>query len=137
MHNIVTASMRMKSCSSISFCLARLHYYAPHPRGAFWNSAIPPSVCPSACPSVCLSCLGYRHAGCLQLSRRRPPEMCRLRTRPRMEVDLQRFLDQTGMQTNCIFADFSSSVFHFPGETKFAGSALVHLFLNRTYADSH
>jgi len=133
MHNTVTASMRMKSCSSTSFCLARLHYYAPHPRGAFWNSAIPPSVC----PSVCLSCLGYRHAGCLQLSRRRPPEMCRLRTRPRTEIDLQRFLDQTGMQTNCIFADFSSSVFHFPGETKFAGSALVHSFLNRTYADSH
>jgi len=32
-------------------------------------------------PSVCLSvpwrsCLGYRHAGCLQLSHRRPPEIC-------------------------------------------------------------
>ena len=26
------------------------------------------------------SCLGYRHAGCLQLSHRRPPETCGLRT---------------------------------------------------------
>ena len=37
--------------------------------------------------SVCLSvprrsCLGYRRTGCLQLSHRRPPEMCELRTRP-------------------------------------------------------
>ena len=39
-----------------------------------------------------LSCLGYRHAGCLQLSHRRPPEMCGLRTRPRMGVDPPRFL---------------------------------------------
>ena len=41
------------------------------------------------------SCLGYRHAGCLQLSHRRPPEMCGLRTRPRTDVDPPRFLDQT------------------------------------------
>ena len=33
------------------------------------------------------SCLGYRHAGCLQLSHRRPPEMCGLRTRPLTDVD--------------------------------------------------
>ena len=33
------------------------------------------------------SCLGYRHAGFLQLSHRRPPEMCGLRTRPRTDVD--------------------------------------------------
>jgi len=38
------------------------------------------------------SCLGYRHAGCLQLSQRRPPEMCGLRTRPRTDVDPPRFL---------------------------------------------
>ena len=38
------------------------------------------------------SCLGYRHAGCLQLSHRRPPEMCGLRTRPRTDVDPPRFL---------------------------------------------
>ena len=31
--------------------------------------------------------LGYRHAGCLQLIHRRPPEVCRLRTRPRTDVD--------------------------------------------------
>ena len=33
------------------------------------------------------SCLGYRHAGCLQLSQRRTPETCGLRTRPRTDVD--------------------------------------------------
>jgi len=38
------------------------------------------------------SCLGYRHAGCLQLSHRRPPEMCRMRTRLRTDVDPPRFL---------------------------------------------
>jgi len=43
------------------------------------------------------SCLGYRHAGCLQLSHRRPPEMCGLRTRPRTDVDPQRFL----LSSNC------------------------------------
>ena len=44
------------------------------------------------------SCLGYRHAGCLQLSHRRPPEMCGPRTRPRTDVDSPRFLLQ---QSNC------------------------------------
>ena len=48
--------------------------------------------------SVCLAhgvaaCLGYRHAGCLQLSHCRPPEVSRLRTRPRTDVGLPRFLD--------------------------------------------
>ena len=38
------------------------------------------------------SCLGYRHAGCLQLSHRRPPEMCGRRTLPRTDVDPPRFL---------------------------------------------
>ena len=38
------------------------------------------------------SCPGYRHAGCLQLSHRRPPEMRGLRTRPRTDVDPPRFL---------------------------------------------
>jgi len=33
------------------------------------------------------SCLGYRHAGCLQLSYRRQPEMCGLQTRPWTDVD--------------------------------------------------
>jgi len=49
-------------------------------------------------PSVCLSApgcssprraaaLGCRHSGCLQLSHRRPPEVCGLRTHPRTGVD--------------------------------------------------
>jgi len=38
------------------------------------------------------SCLGYRHAGCLQLSHRRPLEMRGLRTRPRTDVYPPRFL---------------------------------------------
>jgi len=46
------------------------------------------------CPSVpWRCCLGYRHAGCLQLSHRWPPEMCGLRTRPWTDVDPPRFLD--------------------------------------------
>jgi len=38
------------------------------------------------------SCLGYRHADCLQRSHRRQPEMCGLRTRLRTDVDPPRFL---------------------------------------------
>jgi len=53
----------------------------PRHTGAFWNSAIRPSVCP-------ITQMYYRHAGCLQLSHLRPPEMCGLRTRPH-----PRFLD--------------------------------------------
>ena len=45
------------------------------------------------------SCLGHRHAGCLQLSHRRPPEMCGLWTRPRTDVDPPRFL--IGSETIC------------------------------------
>jgi len=41
------------------------------------------------------SCLGYRRAGCLQLSHRRPPKMCGLRTRPRTKVDPPRFLSSS------------------------------------------
>jgi len=62
--------------------------------GAFWNSAIRPSVCPSVCLSHGAAvCLGYRHAGCLQLSHRQLPEMCGLRTRPRTDVDPLQFLN--------------------------------------------
>ena len=39
------------------------------------------------------SCLGYRHVGCLQLSHHWPPEMCRLWTHPRMDVDVPLFLN--------------------------------------------
>jgi len=42
-------------------------------------------------PSLCLfhgaAALGYRHAGCLQLSHHPPSEMCGLRTSPRTDVD--------------------------------------------------
>jgi len=59
-------------------------FIMPTPCGrAFWNSAIRPSV-------PWRSCLGYRHAGCLQLSHRLPPETCGLRTRPRTDVDKPR-----------------------------------------------
>jgi len=40
----------------------------PRPRRAFWNNAIRPS-------DPRRSFLGYRHAGCLQLSHRRPPDL--------------------------------------------------------------
>jgi len=43
------------------------------------NSAIRLSV-----PRRC--CLGYSHSGCLQLSHRRPPEMCGLQTRQQTDV---------------------------------------------------
>jgi len=58
-------------------------YYAPLCRCALSHTAIRPSVCPSqgtAAP-------GYRHSCCLQLGYRRPPEMCGLWTRPRMDID--------------------------------------------------
>ena len=56
--------------------------------GIAWST-----VCLSVCLSVpCHSCLGYRHAGCLQLSHRQPPEICGLWTRPRMDVDPPQFL---------------------------------------------
>jgi len=57
----------------------------PHPR---WNFGIARSVRMSVSWRCCL---GYRHAGCLQLSHRRPPEMCGLR--PRTDVDPPRVLD--------------------------------------------
>jgi len=57
---------------------------------------------------VGLSVPGYRHAGCLQLSYHRPPEMCGLRTRPRTDVDPPRRLDPwtdadglIGCETTC------------------------------------
>ena len=65
---------------------ARQLYYAHALRGHF-------GVARSVRLSVrWRSCLGCRHAGCLQLSHRRPPEMCGLRTRPRTDVDPPRFL---------------------------------------------
>ena len=62
-----------------------------HPRrgrigGVLSDNAICPSVPGRSCRRRAAS-LGYKHAGCLQLSQRRPPEMCRLQTRPRTDVD--------------------------------------------------
>ena len=51
------------------------------------DSAIRSSVCLPVGLSHGAAALGYRHAGCLQLSHRRPPEMYGLRTRPRTDTD--------------------------------------------------
>ena len=67
---------------SISCCWSR--YYSPTLGGRF-------GIVRSVRPSVpWRRCLGYRHAACLQLSHRRPPEMCGLYTRPRTDVDVPR-----------------------------------------------
>ena len=60
-------------------------YYASRPRG---HTGIVRSVRLSV---PWRSCLGYRHAGCLLLSHRRPPQMCGLRIRPQTDVDPPRF----------------------------------------------
>jgi len=52
------------------------------------------------------SCLGYRHAGCLQLSHRRPPETCGQRTRPRTDVDPPQC--QCQYQCQCRIVDFAA-----------------------------
>jgi len=70
-------------------------------RGALSDTAISQSVRPSVCPTR--SCLGCRHAGCLQLSNRWPPEMCGLWTRPRTNVDPPRFLDPWTDADLCIW----------------------------------
>ena len=74
----------------MGYKLWSFYRFYPPALGTFWNSAIRPSV-----PRR--SCLGYRHAGCLQLSHRRPPEICGLRTRPRTDVDPPRFSDLTAI----------------------------------------
>ena len=58
--------------------LQSVHYglLCPRPRGHFGTARSVPLSVPWR------SCLGYRHAGCLQLSQRRSPEMCGLQTRP-------------------------------------------------------
>ena len=42
-------------------------------------------------------CLVHRHAGCLKLSHRRPPEMCWLQTSSQTDEDLPLFLDPTAI----------------------------------------
>jgi len=96
---------------SVSLCLSVHHVFSSNadavimhsPCGAFWNSATRPSFSPFVCLSVpSRSCLGYRHAGCLQLSHRRPLEMCGLWTRPRTDVNPPRFLDPWSDADNLI-----------------------------------
>ena len=81
-----------RSSAETSSCSVEMHSLRPRPRGGHFGIA----------RSVRLSvprrsCLGYRHAGWLQLSHRRPPGMCGLRTRPRTDVDPPRFLDRTAI----------------------------------------
>ena len=61
--------------------------YAPRPRGHFGIARSVRLFVPWR------SCLSHRHAGYLQLSYCRPPEMCAPRTRPRTDVYPPRFLD--------------------------------------------
>jgi len=60
--------------------------------GALSDTAIRPTVVRLSVPWR--SCLYRDAACCLQLSHRRPTEMCGLQTRPRIDVDPPRFLDQ-------------------------------------------
>ena len=78
---------RPPPCPQVTISLHYFDLLCPRPRGAFWNNSIRPSVCPMA------QLHRLRNAGCLQLSHRQPPEMCRLRTRPRTDADPPRFLD--------------------------------------------
>ena len=76
--------------ASLPLCGPGSNYYAPAAGGgAFWNCAIRLFVCPVAQLPI-----GYRHAGCPQLSHRQPPEMWGLRTHPRTGVDPPRFLNR-------------------------------------------
>jgi len=79
--------------------------YAPALGGALSDTAIRPSV-------PWRSCLGYGHAGCLQLSYHQPPEMFGLRTQPRTDVDPPRFLPPSnchrrgrGISSRCPWGD--------------------------------
>jgi len=86
-------SVRLGMIQEIIISLARRHpisYCAPDLGG---HSGIARSnIRHIRLPVPWHSCLGYRHTGCLQLSHRWSPEMCGLRTRPRMDVDQLRFL---------------------------------------------
>ena len=74
-------------CCIISFL--RLCVVMPPTLVGTWNSAIRLSVNPSI---PWRSCLGYRHAGCLQLRHHQPPE---LRIHPRRGIDPPRFSDRS------------------------------------------
>jgi len=87
------------STLSLSLCCSESPEITATPLVAIIVTIPPPygrgqwAILRSVCQSVpWCSCLGYRHAGCLQLSHRRPPEMCGLRTRLRTDVDPPRCL---------------------------------------------
>ena len=65
--------------------------YVSRPKGHF---RIVRFVCRSV--PYCI-CLRHRHAVCLQLSHRRPSEMCGLRTRPQTDTDPPPFFDRTAI----------------------------------------
>ena len=94
-----------------------------HHRGAWWNSAIHPSVAWCSCP-------GYRHAGCLQLSLCRLPEVCGLWTHLRTDVDPPRFLDRTAISGNILFWRPRSNTL----SSHIIAAPLVHTFLPPVYS---
>ena len=83
----------------------------PRPRGGGHSGIARSNIRHIRLPVPWRSCLGYRHTGCLQLSHRWSPEMCGLRTRPRMDVDPPRFLPPS----NC----------HRRGAYRFAASGAI------------
>ena len=69
--------LRVKSVISL-YADTRLTSLCPRRRGgAFWNSAIRPSVCPPVCLSHGAAALCYRHAGCRHLSYVQTVDGCR------------------------------------------------------------
>jgi len=84
---MITALFLDSACQVTTFFSMLLIYYAPC---CVFGGGIKRYRDPSVCLSHGAAALGYRHAGCLQLCHRQPPEMCRLRTRLRMDVDLLR-----------------------------------------------
>jgi len=86
LQTINSASASSDCCRIASRACVFITLLCPRPRGNF-------GIARSFRLSVLWrSCLGYRHAGCLQFSHRRPPEMWGLRTRPRTDVDPPQFL---------------------------------------------
>ena len=88
---LVSSVTKGRSHLLIEYWRVCCQFFAPRPEGHF-------GIARSVRLSVpWRSCLGYRHIVCLQLSHRRPPEMCGLRTCPQMDVDPPQFLDGTAI----------------------------------------
>ena len=92
----------MKLCTQVGYCVIVM----PLP----WGGALSDTAIRQSVPWR--SCLGYGHAGCLQLSYHQPPEMCGLRTQPRTDVDPPRFLPPSnchrrgrGISSRCPWGD--------------------------------